>query len=233
VAITDTGVGIASQTLPHVFDMFMQAEAVGGRTRSGLGIGLTLARKLVEMHGGRLTAHSEGVGKGSTFVVHLPLSARTEQDVTTGTHPTSEVATGSVTQRVLVVDDNRDAADSLGTLLQLQGAEVRVVYDGHAALGVLREFRPTVIFLDLGMPGLDGFEVARRIRQREDFRGIALVAVTGWGQEQDRRRTRAAGFDRHLVKPIDPGNMHSVLASLARRSASGIERDSARHSPHS
>ena len=227
VTVTDTGVGIASQALPHVFDMFVQADAVGGRARSGLGIGLTLARKLVEMHGGRLTAHSEGVGKGSTFVVHLPLSARNEQDVTHA-NPPAEPPPTIVAQRVLVVDDNRDAADSLGALLQLLGAKVRVVYDGHAALAVLREFRPSVIFLDLGMPGLDGFEVARRIRQREDFRGVALVAVTGWGQEQDRRRTRAAGFDRHLVKPIDPGNMHSVLASLAGRSTNGVDRDARR-----
>ena len=223
VTVTDTGVGIASQTLPHVFDMFVQADAIGGRSRSGLGIGLTLARKLVEMHGGQLSAHSEGVGKGSMFVVRLPLAVGNESRATRN-EVAAEATSASVEQRVLVVDDNRDAADSLGALLQLLGAEVRVVYDGHAALAVLHDFRPGVIFLDLGMPGLDGFEVARRIRQRTDLRDVALVAVTGWGQEQDRRRTHAAGFDQHLVKPIDPKNMHAVLASLAAR-GNAVARD--------
>jgi len=213
VTVADTGVGIAPEMLPHVFDMFMQADA-GGRSRSGLGIGLTLARKLVEMHGGRLTAHSAGVGRGSTFVVHLPLAVE-ERAKSTGAVPHVEPPRAQPERRVLVVDDNRDAADSLGALLEMLGARVRVVYDGHAALAALREFEPAVIFLDLGMPGLDGFEVARRIRQRDELRNIALVAVTGWGQDQDRRRTRAAGFDRHLVKPIDPGKMDAVLASVA------------------
>ncbi len=213
VTVADTGVGIAPDMLPHVFDMFMQADA-GGRSRSGLGIGLTLARKLVEMHGGRLTAHSAGVGRGSTFVVHLPLAVE-ERAKSTPAVPHAEPPRAQPERRVLVVDDNRDAADSLGALLEMLGARVRVVYDGHAALAALREFEPSVIFLDLGMPGLDGFEVARRIRQRDELRNIALVAVTGWGQEQDRRRTRAAGFDRHLVKPIDPGKMDAVLASVA------------------
>jgi len=214
VTVADTGVGIDADTLPHVFDMFMQADA-GGRSRIGLGIGLTLARKLVEMHGGRLSAYSEGVGKGSKFVVHLPMAeaerARAVSDASSTGEPTIRTE-----RRVLVVDDNRDAADSLGALLEMLGAHVRVVYDGHAALAALREFQPAVIFLDLGMPGLDGFEVARRIREHEDLRDVALVAVTGWGQEQDRRRTRAAGFDRHLVKPIDPRKMDAVLASVTR-----------------
>jgi signal transduction histidine kinase/CheY-like chemotaxis protein len=214
VTVADTGVGIAADTLPHVFDMFMQVDA-GGRSRSGLGIGLTLARKLVEMHGGRLTAHSGGVGRGSTFIVRLPLAADERANAAPDV-PHAETPGVPAERRVLVVDDNRDAADSLGALLEMLGARVRVVYDGHAALAALREFEPAVIFLDLGMPGLDGFEVARRIRQRKELRNVALVAVTGWGQEQDRRRTRAAGFDRHLVKPIDPRKMDAVLASVAR-----------------
>ena len=215
VAVSDTGVGISPQTLPHVFDMFVQADAAQGRTRSGLGIGLTLARRLVEMHGGRLTAHSEGVGKGSTVIVRLPLVQSEGAPVKRKPAGAGPPAV-TVSRKILVVDDNRDAADSLGALLELQGATVRVVYDGHSALATLADFRPDIVFLDLGMPGIDGFEVARRIRQRDELHDVALVAVTGWGQEQDRRRTRAAGFDRHVVKPIDPNKMQSLLNLVAR-----------------
>jgi len=216
VQLTDTGIGIAADALPHVFDMFVQADAEAGRARSGLGIGLTLARRLAEMHGGRVTAESAGIGKGSTFCVSLPLA---EGEIQTCGPPAIERADPRIDYRILVVDDNRDAADSLGALLEGLGASVRVVYDGHAALEALGDFEADVVFLDLGMPGLDGFEVARKIREREDLRNVALVAITGWGQQQDRARTQAAGFDRHLVKPVDPPRIHAVLASVTRRRA--------------
>ena len=215
VTVSDTGVGIPQQALSKVFDMFVQAEVGKGRTKSGLGIGLTLARNLVEMHGGQLTARSEGPGEGSQFIVRLPGA---KDGCAASTPKSSRIASVEMAtkQHVLVVDDNRDAADSLGALLEMLGADVQVVYDGHAALATLEAFHPAAIFLDLGMPGIDGFEVARRIRQRADLRDVALIALTGWGQERDRRRTEEAGFDRHLVKPVDPGTMHAVLASVAR-----------------
>ena len=224
VEVADTGIGIAADALPHVFDMFVQADAAAGRARSGLGIGLTLARRLAEMHGGRVTAESAGVGKGSTFCVSLPLS---EDKADASSRPAIERTDPRIDYRILVVDDNRDAADSLGALLEGLGATVRSVYDGHAALAALRDFKADVVFLDLGMPGLDGFEVARKIREREDLSNVALVAVTGWGQQQDRARTRAAGFDRHLVKPIDPPKIHAVLASVTRQRARAMQQRSA------
>jgi signal transduction histidine kinase/CheY-like chemotaxis protein len=216
VSVADTGMGIDAQTLPHVFDMFVQADTGGGRTQSGLGIGLTIARKLVEMHGGHLTAHSAGVGLGSTFVARLPLANTGGAQAASCASAHCAVSNALEEQRVLVVDDNRDAADSLASLVAAFGATVRVAYDGRSALQVVRDFRPGVVFLDLGMPGVDGFEVARRIRELDELRDIALVAVTGWGQKEDRRRTGAAGFDRHLVKPVDPIKLPAVLEAVAR-----------------
>ena len=210
VTVADTGVGIPAEALSTVFDMFAQ---VGPRDRvaqPGLGIGLTLARSLVELHGGTLTAASGGTGKGSQFAVRLPLSHR---DRAAPVEPASVPTIGKA-QRILVVDDNQDAADSLGTLLKLLGAEVRVEHDGKAALDAFESFHPSVTLLDLGMPGMDGYEVARRIRARPDARGVALIALTGWGQEGDRRRTAEAGFDYHLTKPVDINTVAAALASV-------------------
>lgn len=211
VRVRDTGVGISQEMLPRVFEMFTQIDGSHRRSQGGLGIGLTLARTLIEMHGGRVTAASEGAGKGSEFIVRLPL-AETAQ--VAGPVPTAK-APQLPSLRVLVVDDNQDAARCLGMLLKFQGAQVQVVHDGPSALQMLDLFDPDVVFLDIGMPGMDGYEVARAIREQPAFRQLKLVALTGWGQEEDRRRARAAGFDEHLMKPADVAALRAVLVSVA------------------
>jgi signal transduction histidine kinase len=212
VTVADSGIGIPPDLLPRVFEMFVQADGTDRRAQSGLGIGLTLARRLVDMHGGSLTAHSEGPGRGSEFTVRLPLVDRQISQV-----PSYEGAKHHVfgLPRILVVDDNRDAADTLGAVLKMLGAEVRVTHDGHAALEAVASFRPAAVFLDLGMPGMDGHEVARRILADSRMPHPVLVALTGWGQENDRKATHATGFDRHLVKPAEIEELEDVLASLA------------------
>jgi len=213
VTVTDTGIGISAAALPRVFDMFVQVEGGNDRVQTGLGIGLTLVRSLVEMHGGKVEAHSGGPGRGSEFVVRLPVSssnAVVELNADLGDVPKVPKLT-----RVLVVDDNHDAADSLGALLRMMGADVRVAHDGRTALEIYGAFHPSAVFLDLGMPDMDGFEIADRIRSRPEARDTALIALTGWGQERDRRRTEAAGFNRHLAKPADLETLQSVLSSLA------------------
>jgi signal transduction histidine kinase len=213
VLVTDTGIGISAEALPRVFDMFVQADAGDTRARDGLGIGLTLARSLVEMHGGSIAARSPGPHGGSEFAVRLPLSNRNAGS----TRQADAVKEVSGLPRVLVVDDNQDAADSLGAVLRLLGAEVQLASDGETALDVLEAFHPAAIFLDLGMPGPDGYETARRIRALPEGRAVMLIALTGWGQEKDRLRTEAAGFDCHLVKPADISALQTVLTSLARQ----------------
>ncbi len=212
VSVTDSGIGIEPAALPRVFDMFVQADVTHRQAQTGLGIGLTLVRSIVEMHGGRVTARSAGVGQGSEFVVELPVMRSVAAPATPAPGP-GRRAVGL--PRVLVVDDNEDAADSLGALLRMLGAEVRVAHDGRTALELYGAFHPAAVFLDLGMPGMDGFEIARRIRSRPESRDAMLVALTGWGQEKDRRRTAAAGFNRHLAKPADVETLRSVLASVS------------------
>jgi signal transduction histidine kinase len=220
VSVRDTGLGIPADMLHRVFDMFAQVDRTLKRSQGGLGIGLTLARTLVEMHGGRVEARSEGPGKGSEFTIRLPLAAEDSKAAEVRTRAGGAQPAGLSQQRVLVVDDNRDAADSLGMLLKFLGADAHVVYDGPSALQALHIYRPAVVFLDIGMPGMDGHEVARHVRQVPEFRGVLLIAMTGWGQEEDRRRSKAAGFDHHLVKPADADALQALLSSLAVRSAS-------------
>jgi PAS domain S-box-containing protein len=212
VSVSDHGIGIAPEMLPHVFDLFIQSSHGSARTQGGLGLGLALVRRLIEMHGGRAEVKSAGLGKGSEFSVHLPLAG---PDLPVPPAPLPPPA--EFPRRVLIVDDNRDVADSLALALKLLGIEVLVEYDGPAALNALDTFEPEVILLDLGMPGMDGLETARRIRQHPRGRSPQLVALTGWGQEQDQRRSREAGFDRHLVKPVDLDLLESTLASLVVR----------------
>ncbi len=213
ISVRDTGVGIPAEMLPRVFELFTQIDRTRKHSQGGLGIGLALVKSLVEMHRGRVEAHSEGPGLGSEFVVRLPLatsaSALGHSAVAVGSQPSR-----SARQRVLIVDDNRDAADSLALLLQLAGYDVRTVHEGFSALEAMDDFRPAVALLDIGMPGMDGYEVARRIRDRQEFEKVMLVALTGWGQEEDRRRSTRAGFDRHLVKPVDPEVLQALLASI-------------------
>jgi PAS domain S-box-containing protein len=212
VSVCDTGEGILADELPRVFDPFTQVSRSIDRFQEGLGLGLALVRSLVELHGGRVEVHSEGLGQGSEFVVYLPLAPQRPDSAETDR---AAVAVPPGVQRILVVDDNRDAADSLGVLLEAPAREVRVVYDGPAAITALTAFRPQAIVLDLGMPGLDGLETARRIRQLPEGRTVTLIAVTGWGQDEDRRRTREAGFDHHLVKPVDGDLLQALLGTMA------------------
>ena len=204
-AVRDNGVGISAQALPRVFDLFHRGDRLGAET--GLGIGLTLVQTLVQMHGGSVTAYSAGPGNGSTFTVRLPLAAASEPAVVTDRRVSRRLAP----QRVLIVDDNRDGADSLHALLCLLGAEVQVARDGPQALAAVTTYRPAVVLLDIGMPGMNGYEVAQRIRADATITQPTIVALTGWGQPEDRRRAREAGFDHHLIKPADLVALQRIL----------------------
>ena len=211
VVVRDGGVGIAPDLLPRVFDLFTQEERSLSRSQGGLGIGLTLVKNLVEMHGGSVLARSEGLGLGSEFVVRLPALAMAAAARPQGGPEASRSRWPR--RRILVVDDNVDAARSLGRVLsKLYNQEVRVAHDGPEALAVAGEFRPEVVLLDIGLPGMDGNEVARRLRERPEFEKTLIVALTGWGQESDVERSRAAGFDYHLVKPANPEDILELLA---------------------
>jgi PAS domain S-box-containing protein len=214
VQVRDTGAGIAPDLLPHIFDLFTQAERTLDRSQGGLGVGLTLVKSLVEMHGGTIRAASGGLGQGSEFTLELPvLPASAARPMETAGTPAAP--TGSL--RVMVVDDNWDAADSLAMLLRLTGHEVQTAHDGASALSAAGAFHPAVIFLDIGLPGMDGYQVAERMRRQPELAGVVLVALTGYGQEEDRRRSQAVGFDYHLVKPADPQQVLELLGMLVNR----------------
>ena len=199
VSVKDTGIGIPPEKLAQLFDMFYQVDRSLERSHGGLGIGLTLVRRLVEMHGGTVEARSEGADRGSEFVVRLPVLAEEPAPPPAAIQETGRAAA----RRILVVDDNRDSADSLSLLLQVTGHDVRTAYDGQEALVEAGRFLPDVVLLDIGMPKLNGYEAARRIRDEPWGKKMLLIAQTGWGQEEDRRRSREAGFDAHLTKPVD------------------------------
>jgi PAS domain S-box-containing protein len=210
ITVADTGEGIPPDRLQAIFDMFMQVDAARERSQGGLGIGLTLVRRLVEMHGGVVEAQSAGPGQGSQFVVRLPIVVE-HQPV--AAPPVARLAIPK--RRILVVDDNRDAAASLSLLLELDGHAIVTVHDGLAAYAAADAHRPEVALVDLGLPDMDGYEVCRRIREQSWGRAMILVALTGWGQEEDRSRTRAAGFDAHLVKPVDYADLLELLGSAS------------------
>jgi PAS domain S-box-containing protein len=210
--VKDTGIGMDPKMLPKVFDLFVQAERRSDRSQGGLGIGLTLVRRLVEMHGGSVQALSPGLRQGSEFLVRLPVLVDQPPGNGVGAAPDGTELPAPAPRRILVVDDNADSAESLATLLRLAGHEVRVAYGGREALEIAQAVKPQVVLLDLGMPGMDGYEVARHLRQQPGMGGALLVAVTGWGQEEDRRRSKTAGFDQHLVKPVEPAALQDVLA---------------------
>jgi PAS domain S-box-containing protein len=209
VRVRDEGAGIRPDLLPHIFDLFVQGDRSLERTQGGLGIGLTVVQKLIEMHGGTVTAHSAGLGRGTEFVVRLPcLEAAPRQQPT---RAPSSVAGGSVSRRVLVVDDNVDAAESVGILLKMWGHEVRLAHTGPDALRAAEGYQPEVVLLDIGLPGMNGYEVAKHLRQEPQLTKTKLIAVTGYGQEEDRRRSKDAGFDHHLTKPVELDALHALL----------------------
>lgn len=212
VSVRDNGIGIPPALLGKVFDLFMQVDRNGRRGQGGLGIGLTLVRSLVEMHGGSVQALSEGKGQGSEFRLHLPLP--TQAQPLAGQAPGAQPEDATAFGRILVVDDNIDAADTLAMLLRLLGAEVEIARDGPGALAMHAAFRPEVVLLDIGLPGMDGLEVARRIRAEHGRDQVVLIALTGWGQEEDLRRSREAGMDHHLVKPVSFDTLERLLAGL-------------------
>ena len=217
--VRDDGIGIAPDMLPHVFELFVQVDHASTKAQGGLGIGLTLVKNLVEMHNGTVEARSEGLGKGSEFIVRLPLMVQERQPKEKDNGELQQEPARSSGHRLLVVDDNQDAAISLAMLLRLQGHEVRVAHSGPVALEMTKAYAPDVVFLDIGMPGMDGYEVARRLRQQPGLENVVLAALTGWGQQEDRRRTSEAGFNHHLVKPPDPKALENVLAELMRPEA--------------
>jgi PAS domain S-box-containing protein len=211
--VKDTGVGVAADMLARIFEPFVQSDRMLHHSQGGLGIGLTLVRSLVEMHGGTVTAHSEGPGKGSEFIVRLPAFSQKQQ--VSGTRAAgagSEPVVTAPQRRILVVDDNVDAAESLALLLRMEGHDVRVAHDGPGALAAVEADPPDLVFLDIGMPVMNGYEVAQRLRQRPGLENLLLVAMTGWGQKEDRCRSQEAGFDRHLVKPVEPDALRQLLA---------------------
>jgi signal transduction histidine kinase len=216
ISVKDTGIGIPAHMLPRIFEMFTQVDPSLERAQGGLGIGLTLVRRLVELHGGTVEARSAGPGQGSEVTVRLPAAASQPRTATPREVANRGEAAGPLPKRrILVVDDNEDAAASLTLLLTLSGNEVRTAHDGLTAVKMAAAFRPAVILLDIGMPKLNGYEAARRIREQQG-KEVVLIALTGWGQEEDKRQAQEAGFDHHLVKPLDPATLQSLLASLTR-----------------
>jgi CheY-like chemotaxis protein len=210
IRVRDNGMGIAPEKLTSVFDMFMRATRSSDPQHGGLGLGLTLVARLVELHGGRVEAHSEGLGKGSEFVVRLPLASNASAAAQSPRAEGAAIAQGH--QRVLVVDDNADNAETLGALLQQAGHDVEVATSAAAALEVVREFRPDVMLVDISMPGMDGYELAKRVREGGLKDGALLVAMSGYGHEEAKKKARDAGFEDYLVKPVRIDELNRALA---------------------
>ncbi|HEY1888812.1 MAG TPA: response regulator [Steroidobacteraceae bacterium] len=244
IRVRDNGIGIRPEMLPYVFELFTQLDRDEGRTQGGLGIGLALVQRLVQMHGGEVSAASEGPGKGSQFVIRLPRvreeelaveAVKAKGEPIAGAHsaaskvaPLVTVSTARLARRILIADDNNDALESLATLLQLSGHEVFTATNGGTALQSVERHLPEVVLLDIGMPLLDGYEVAKRIRAQPWGQRITLVALTGWGQDSDRRRSREAGFDSHLVKPLDLETLTDLLARLPSSPVPGAKSSAQR-----
>jgi CheY-like chemotaxis protein len=213
LTVADEGIGIAPDMQERIFELFVQAGRVSGRVPEGLGMGLTLVRALVEQHDGQVGVSSGGPGAGSSFSVRLPLDTAAEESAAP---PPAPPPARTTARRVLVVDDNVDGAESLALLLSLDGHDVRMAHDGRSALAAAEEYRPDVVLLDIGLPdGLDGYEVARRLRSELGLASTLLLALTGFGQAEDRRRSRDAGFDDHLVKPVDPARLKDLLSGAS------------------
>jgi CheY-like chemotaxis protein len=218
VRIRDTGIGIAPDVLPRVFDMFEQAEPILERSTGGLGIGLTLARRLVEMHEGRTDIRSPGPGQGTEVEIRLPITAVQDANPVAVERPT---VAAKRNLRVLIVEDNPDAAEMLDVAVSRLGHTTKLAHDGATAISIATEFAPDVIFLDIGLPVMNGYTVARTLRERPEFNHVHIAAVTGWGQEEDRRKARDAGFDSHFTKPLSPAVLEDLLATIGQRMLSG------------
>jgi PAS domain S-box-containing protein len=212
--VRDTGIGITPEMRARIFDLFAQVDKSLDRAQGGLGIGLTLVRLLVQMHGGSIEVHSDGPGKGSEFTVRLPLDTRPTPAPAPARPATQAPAQPPQAHRVLVVDDNKDGAESLALMLRLWGHQASLAFDGPGALTAVETYRPEAVFLDIGLPGMDGYQVAKCLRQRRGFDGMVLVALTGYGQDEDRRRSSEAGFNYHLVKPVDLDALETILQTL-------------------
>jgi PAS domain S-box-containing protein len=210
-AVKDSGIGIPAEALKNIFEMFSQVKSTRDRSEGGLGIGLSLTRGLVDLHGGRIEARSAGAGFGSEFIVRLP---RRDSRTMPGVGPAAVDQEQVASRRVLIADDNRDAAETLAMLLQIEGHEVHVVHDGRAAVSAFTEFHPEVALLDIGMPELSGYEVARRVRENVEGQTVTLIALTGWGQERDKEQALAAGFNHHFTKPVEPARISKILRTL-------------------
>jgi CheY-like chemotaxis protein/two-component sensor histidine kinase len=230
ITVRDNGIGIAADELGRIFEMFVQADVSHERSSGGLGIGLTLARRLVQLHGGRIDAHSDGPGRGSEFIIHLPLAEGRTLPMTTTTDPIAP-SVAAAPRRILVVDDNDDGAQTLAALLQVLGYDATVAHDGREAIELAERFSPHLVLLDLGLPLMDGHAVCRHIRAQPWSEGMAIVALTGWGQEQDRQRTRSAGFDDHLVKPAELEALTALFDRLWGAGNAAALRDGAGVSP--
>jgi CheY-like chemotaxis protein len=210
--VRDNGIGIEAGVLPYIFDLFSQADTSLDRSKGGLGIGLAVVKGIVAMHMGSVTVSSEGPGKGAEFVVQLP---RVEAPAPIQ-NTAEQGSLSSAPQRILVAEDNADLAESVAMLLRIEGHEVRIAHDGPSALELADEFGPNTAVLDIGLPGLNGYELARKLRARQDGRGLLLIAVTGYGQPEDHVRSREAGFDVHLVKPLDPHTLGEAIAKWTK-----------------
>jgi PAS domain S-box-containing protein len=218
IRVKDTGIGIPPAMLSRIFDMFTQVDRSLERSQGGLGIGLTLVQRLVELHGGTVKVVSPGPGKGSEFTIRLPIAPEVRGKEMQQPGADGEEEAGSK-RRILVVDDNKDAADSLAMLLRITGNEVHSAYDGLEAVGAVAAFQPDIVLMDIGLPKLNGYDAARRMREQPSGQGAVLIALTGWGQDEDRRRSKEAGFDYHMVKPVDPAELQGLLRELGRPSA--------------